>query len=193
MGTKDFNPLDNLLAYWRLYQAAGLIEQNDRVLDFGCGYQAYLLKKIRKKINYGIGIDYEARDAIIGDNIKIINYTYKNKLPFPDQYFDKVVILAVIEHFCEKDADKLFLEINRILKQGGKIILSTPTTFGKNIMEFLANTLKIISSKEISDHKKYYCKKDFERIAAKTGFDVQSFKTFQFGINSLCVLKKTTI
>lgn len=190
MGTRNFNILDKILAVWRFRQPASMIVKNDRVLDFGCGYQAYFLRKVKNIIELGIGIDYEAENQIIGNNIKILKYTYKNKIPFPDKYFSKVIMLAVIEHFFEKDLYILFHEIYRVLKSDGKIILSTPTTFGKRILDFLAIKLRLISSKEISDHKKYYSKQDFEKIAFKTGLVIERYKKFQLGINSLCVLKK---
>ena len=45
------------------------------------------------------------------------------KTPYPDEYFDIVICLSVIEHGVSEE--KYFKEINRILKNGGLLITST--------------------------------------------------------------------
>lgn len=190
MGTKEFNFLDKIIARMRLRQLKKYIDDQEVILDFGCGHQALFLHGIKNKIKLGIGVDYEVENKKIGKTIKLINFRYIDKLPFRDNYFDKIFMLAVIEHFNGKEAERLFSEARRILKPKKKLMLTTPTPFGKLFLEFLAFKLNIISRKEISDHKKYYSKKDFEDIAKKKGFSLDEYKTFQFGINSLCVLKK---
>ena len=99
-------------------------------------------------------------------------------------------MLALIEHIEIASVTKLFRELSRILKPGGKVVLTTPTPFGKVILEFLAFKMHIISAKEVGDHKKYYEKKDLENLAKNYGFKIESYKTFQMGGNSICVLKK---
>lgn len=49
----------------------------------------------------------------------------KEPLPFKDNSFDLVLILEVLEHFYQ-DPMACLSEINRVLKPGGQIILSTP-------------------------------------------------------------------
>lgn len=45
-------------------------------------------------------------------------------LPFPDNFFDNVTCIEVIEHM--KNPWFVVGEINRVLKPGAKLILSTP-------------------------------------------------------------------
>lgn len=190
MGTKDFNLLDNIIAKWRLKQVVRYVENGERILDFGCGYQAYFLRHIKNIVSSGIGIDYDIENIKIGSNIKLVKLRFIDKLPLAENFYDKVFLLAVIEHMPLTSVLPLFHELRRVLKKGGKIILTTPTPFGKKILEFLALKLKIISVKEVRDHKKYYNYEDFSEIAPKLNFKISEYRTFQFGINSICVLEK---
>jgi len=63
-------------------------------------------------------------------------------------------MLAVLEHL--ERPIKITKEIERILKQNGKLILTVPGRNAKPVLEFLANTMKIFSEDEINAHKKYY-------------------------------------
>lgn len=190
MGTKDFNILDNIIAKLRLKKVVSYVENGDRVLDFGCGYQAYFLRHIKNIVSSGIGIDYDIENIKIGGNVKLVKLRFIDKLPLADNYFDKVFLLAVVEHIPLISEFPLLCELRRVLKKGGNIILTTPTPFGKKVLEFLAFKLKIISAKEIRDHKKYYNYSDFREIASKLNFKIVKYKTFQFGINSICVMEK---
>lgn len=190
MGTKDFNLLDNIIAKWRLKQVVRYVEKGEKILDFGCGYQAYFLRHIKNTVSSGIGIDYDIENIKIGSNIKLVKLRFIDKLPLAENFYDKIFLLAVIEHMPLISVLPLFYELRRVLKKGGKIILTTPTPFGKKILEFLALTLKIISAKEVLDHKKYYNYEDFSEIAPILNFKILKYRTFQFGINSICVMEK---
>lgn len=192
MGTKEFNILDKLIAWMRLGRVVAHISQGDIVLDFGCGHQAYLLSHIQNKITKGIGIDYDVETAKIAPHIETRKFLFKDAIPFTDKSFTMVTMLAVIEHVEIVKVPKLFRELARVLKPGGKIILTTPTPFGKVILEFLAFNLNIISKEEVGDHKKYYDKMDLDNLAKNYGLTIESYKTFQMGGNSICVMKKLT-
>jgi len=190
MGTKDFNIIDILIASARLKKVQKYASEEDTVLDFGCGFDAYLLKSVKSIIGYGVGLDYEVKNQQIGENIKLINFHYKNKLPFENGFFSKIFVLAVIEHFDFNKASILFKEFSRVLDKSGRVIITTPTLKSKKILEFLARRLKLISQKEIADHKKYYSEKDILDLSKSTGFRLEYYQKFQFGLNSLAVLEK---
>ncbi len=190
MGTKEFNIVDKLIARMRLNRVLPFLNTGDTVLDFGCGHQAYFLEHVKDKIKKGVGIDYDVEHRNIRDNISVRKFHFKDKLPFIDSSFDKIFLLAVIEHIDIMRVPKLFRECHRLLKKSGSLILTTPTPWGKVILEFLAFKLGIISRVEVADHKKYYNKKDLENLAKNYGFAITSYQTFQFGGNSLCVMRK---
>lgn len=192
MGTKEFNLLDKLISWMRLGKVLPYIQKDDVVLDFGCGHQAYLLDHVKDVIKKGVGIDYDSESREIASNIEVRHFLFKVKLPFTDKIFTKVFMLASIEHLEIASVPKLFREFNRILKPDGKVVLTTPTPFGKIILEFLAFKLGVISKEEVGDHKKYYNRKDIENLCKNYGFKLEIYQTFQLGGNSLCIMRKLT-
>lgn len=190
MGTKDFNILDKTIARMRLSQVSKHVNKGDTVLDFGCGNQAYLLNHLKDKINLGIGVDYDVDDKQIHENIKLIKGRMADQLPFEKEQFNTIYMLAVLEHIPLDEVEKLFKEFNRILKKGGKVVLTTPTPLAKPVLEFMAHQLKIISRAEIDDHKKYYTNKDIGEVAKECGYKIAKYKRFQLGMNSMCILEK---
>lgn len=101
------------------YKAVGGL-CSGRVLDIGCGRQP-LRQFLRSECDY-VGLDhpqtgslYESRPSIHAD---------ARSLPFPDQAFDTVVCLEVLEHLSEPH--EALCEARRVLKSDGRMILSTP-------------------------------------------------------------------
>jgi len=185
----NFNFLDRIIARLRLRQISGFLEKGDEVLDFGCGRRSYLLESQRDKINFGVGVDskvFGRKDK----NISYLQYRFDKKLPFDNGFFNKIFLLAVLEHIDEKQVKILFSEFKRILKTEGSIILTTPTPKSRWWLELLAFRLKLISAQEIADHKKYYQRSDLSGLARETGFKMINYKFFQLGLNSYAVFKK---
>ena len=188
MGTKDFNFIDKFIARWRLSKVIKRIKKGEVVLDFGCGSQGYFLRQISPIIKNGVGLDYEVKNEETG-NLKFTSFKFKYKLPFEKEMFDKVVMLAVLEHVEPEKVGILFSEFRRILKNKGAIILTTPTPVSKKILEGLA-CLNIISRKEIKDHKKYYAKNDLKILAKNSSLKFAGYRLFQLGLNSEAILVK---
>jgi len=87
------------------------IKKELKVLDVGCG-DKFLKESFESK-----GLLYQ------GIDIDVIDFN-NDEFPFPDNSFDLVVSLAVIEHI--KNTENFLSEINRILKKGGFVFFSTP-------------------------------------------------------------------
>jgi len=97
--------------------------QKGKILDLGCGDGDYA--KRLKDLGF---------DVIAGD-IDLARFRYKNEIefkhcditkemPFPDKTFDYVLLMEVVEHLRNPYA--VLTEINRIIKDGGYLIASTP-------------------------------------------------------------------
>jgi len=59
-----------------------------------------------------------------GVNAVVLDWETQGKLPFPDAFFDCVVLGEFIEHVYEPE--KLLRETRRVLKKGGSAIITTP-------------------------------------------------------------------
>ena len=193
MGTKDFNALDLFICRWRSRIVRGHLTPGSTLLDFGCGHQALFLRSVQGELKQGIGLDYDAAPVRLAANLEIQNFHFKDRFAFPDHTFDHITLLAVLEHIPLDAVDVLFREFHRILKDGGSVLLTTPTPASRPLLEFLAFRLKIISGPEIADHKHYWNRTDIAALAARDGFACETYRNFQFGLNSFAVLRKDKV
>jgi ubiquinone/menaquinone biosynthesis C-methylase UbiE len=116
-------------------------------LDYGCGSGKILEEIIRiNPQNKYIGMDVskEAINRAKKKNPKVKFYLVSDgkKLPLKNKSVDFITALDVVEHVY--NTELLFEEFARILKRGGKIIITTPYYgFIKNLMIVLFGFEKI--------------------------------------------------
>jgi SAM-dependent methyltransferase len=189
MNTKGFTLLDKVLSNYRLSVVTQYIERDDVILDLGCGVQHYLLKRFKHKFKFGYGLDYDIKDYR-NANIELINYRCQGSLPLKDNCLDKVFLIAVLEHIEIKDVGAIFLEFSRILKNNGRLIITTPTPRCKGFLEFIAFKLRLVAPEEVTDHKHYYVAEEINDLARANGLKMVYAKLFQLGLNSLYVIEK---
>jgi len=122
--TPELLVLEHLVRYRLALGFAG----RRKVLDIGCGtgYGAALLAE---KARLVVGVD-NAADGIdfARENYRRPHLHYARadcrQLPFPNRFFDVVVLFEVIEHIAEQE--RCLGEIRRVLAAGGCLIVSTP-------------------------------------------------------------------
>lgn len=175
-------PLENILQTLRFRKIEKYIPANTHVLDLGCGYQGKLLQLLSNKIKHGVGYDISVSKKPIANNIKLKSGQVDTKLPFNKNNFDLVIASAVIEHV--KHLNFLISEAYRLLKPGGQLLLTTPSIKARPLLSTLAQ-FKLLSRKEIADHKRYYTKEKLINLLTKNGFSEKKIEasTFEFGFN----------
>lgn len=100
-----------------------------KTLDVGCGTKPY-----EKYFNTSQYIGLEVDTGIDSEKKRADFYFDGNKFPFNDDEFDSVVSNQVLEHVFTPD---LFLsEINRVLKTGGKLLLTVPFVWDEHEQPF---------------------------------------------------------
>jgi ubiquinone/menaquinone biosynthesis C-methylase UbiE len=159
-------------------------------LDVGCGWEARLLKSVEPYIESGVGIDFKAPE-LSGAKLSTISATLDDKLPFDDDSFDVVTLMAVLEHL-EKPLE-ILREIRRVLKKpevaggcgrGGILVGTVPSKAARPVLEFLSYRLGIVNEAEIRDHKRYFDRRDLLEIFDKAGFAEVRHRYFQCGMNN---------
>jgi ubiquinone/menaquinone biosynthesis C-methylase UbiE len=143
---KNLFGFDNFLREKKILEKINL-DPNDVILDIGCasGRQIFLMSPYCKK---AVGIDIspsfieEGKKYLQRKNIKNVELliSLAEDIPFPENYFDKILCAELLEHVI--DPGRVLKEIHRVLKRGGKLIITVPNlnsegTFYGRIKRFL--------------------------------------------------------
>lgn len=181
--------LEPLLRRMRLRRVLPVVRRYPgcALLDIGCGWEARLLRAVEPLIARGVGVDFKAPRAR-SPKIETRQLTLARELPFASSTFDVVTMLAVLEHLAHPL--EIVREISRVLKPGGRLVLTVPSNAAKPVLEFLAFRLKVVSEAEIRDHKRYYNRASVQSLVAECGLRVETHRYFQFGMNNFLVAAK---
>jgi ubiquinone/menaquinone biosynthesis C-methylase UbiE len=180
--------LEPLLRWLRLRRVIAEISESAIVLDVGCGRKAAFLRAIAPRIQQGYGVDFKVVEFQT-HNLKAIQVHLGEELPFEDASFDVVTMLAVLEHIEHEQA--ILKEIYRVLKPGGKLVLTVPSVWAQPVLEFLSYRLRIVDEAEIRDHKRYYDRQKLKQVLMHAaGFERFRHQYFQIWMNNFCTVMK---
>lgn len=96
------------------------------VLDVGCGNGIYT-SWLARKSTPAFGIDHNLKNLTWGKReFPHVHFLMSNgeALPFPDEYFNAVMLTEVLEH--TRDDQQTLKEIHRVTIPGGVLLISTP-------------------------------------------------------------------
>ena len=185
---KNWNILDKLIAKLRYGQVNKYVVAGQTIVDIGCGREAEFLMSHKEKIGKGLGFDFRIEDREEENICLKNNKGGGSTLPLPDNSVDTVFLNAVLEHLTNPYA--VLKECKRILKENGRVVMTTPTRAAKPVLEFMAFKLHIINEDEILEHQHYYNKKDVIKLASDLGFKLEKYSFFELFMNSLIVYRK---
>lgn len=103
----------------------------ERVLDvgFGSGVNFLNLDKMYSEI---YGLDLTAQVSLVTEMFQKIGIQTKLsngnvlKMPYPDEYFDTVLLVSILEHIKPGEQLTAFREMKRVLKPGGQVVYGVP-------------------------------------------------------------------
>jgi dolichol-phosphate mannosyltransferase len=112
-----------LQRYWQRARhriVLGFLEQQESVLDIGCGSSRIILD-----LPKAVGLDILQRKLRwLRPRHDYLVRASCDRLPFADESFEAVICSEVIEHV--PDTPEVLQEMGRVLKPGGVLILGTP-------------------------------------------------------------------
>lgn len=131
----------------------------DSVLDIGCntGRGGSVLKSLNSNLKvYGLDVVRDRLDRLPKNVYEEGVHGYSTQIPNADNTYDVVVAGEFIEHIYQADVDQTLGEIFRVLKIGGRLLLTTPNPSdikrkmrgksilgGAHVSQHFADTLKL--------------------------------------------------
>lgn len=140
---------------------------SDNILDIGCG-ACGLINYINVGNRYGLDslMDYYLSEFEMSKDVKYIKANGED-IPFENSFFDIVITTNALDH--TKDVKKGLNEINRVLKENGKMILAV------TCYSFIHQLQRRIME-EIGKGDKYhpfaFTSNQLEKMLKKSGFDI---------------------
>ncbi len=105
------------------------VKRGETVLDAGCGLGYFLLKLQQTGATlHGMDVSPESVEFVRKHITPHVQVGSVETIPYPENTFDKILFCEVIEHI-EDDANVL-REIRRVLKPGGRVVITTPSLKG---------------------------------------------------------------
>lgn len=153
-----------------------------KMLDFGAGIGTLLNLLRRKKLPVlPTGADIMARPADLAPEINWLQGDLNQPLQVADESFDVVVSSEVIEHLENPRA--VFRDLFRVLKPGGRLILTTPNQESIRSIMALIVTGHFMAFMDPSypAHITALLRKDFTRICLEVGFELPEFSFTNHG------------
>jgi ubiquinone/menaquinone biosynthesis C-methylase UbiE len=149
------------------------IDPFDVILDVGCGNGMHTIA-CASHCREAYGFDHNPKQLGIGetkvreegiDNVCLAEGNAEEDWDYPDAYFDKVMILDVLEHVHRRDF--VLKETRRVLKASGRMLLSIPqrNTSWKNLRASVG-----LFAYADPDHKIEYTRDEIEEELARNGF-----------------------
>ncbi len=110
------------------------LKKDNLVLDLGCGYGRNAVYLAKQGIRV-CGVDFSASAVALCDRLFSTSQlkgifkqgTFEN-IPFPQDHFDAVICIASIDHVCLNSAQASVIEIQRVLKKDGVVLLTFDAT-----------------------------------------------------------------
>ncbi len=154
------------------------------VLDIGCGSFPLFLMNTRFAHRHGIDqVRPEAWSSLVPE-LSLITFDTETgaALPYKDETFDVVTMLAVIEHIEEARLDFVLNEALRVLKPEGTLVITTPPPWTDRLLKVMAR-LGLVSREEIEEHAKTYIRKELAHLLERAGFEEVRTGYFELAMN----------
>jgi SAM-dependent methyltransferase len=174
----------------RLRREAGGF-RGKRVGDFGCGFDATFIRSVLPELEHVVRVDV----ALAGDLVADARVTGIES-PLPDalqhidaQSLDVVMCVSVLEHLTDPLA--ALVELRRVARPGGVVLVNVPSWWGKRLLELSAFRLHLSPADSVDDHKWYFDPRDLWPLLVQAGFRPRDIRCFRYklGLNTFAVCR----
>ncbi len=177
--------LDRYLQKWRIQEARRKLPPGARVLDIGT-HDGTLFRLTRAR---GVGIDPELGAEISIPGVTLVKGSFPEDLPkLPDESFDAVTALAVVEHVPEGELLTWAETIARLVVPGGLLIMTVPDPVVDTILHVLMR-LNLVEGMAAHQHHRFQVD-NLDHIFTAPLWQRAEHRTFQLGLNHLFVFER---
>ena len=159
------------------------------IVDLGCGFDGDLLGRLAPRIRERIGFDLSVSERPPAPNVTLREGAADAPLPLEDSSVDLVTCLGVIEHAARPAV--LLAEARHVLRPGGVLVATTPSTAAKPMLELSSCGLQLINPTEIDDHERYYSPTSLRDELERAGFAPSGIRIrrFELGLDLAAVAR----
>jgi len=134
------------------------VKSSDEVLDLACGTGRLTLpvaKKCKRVTGYDISASMIAKARVKAEELGLdieFHEGSMTKLPFVDESFDVIISLLALMHITPEDRLQVFSEASRVLRPGGRMIISVKNSIFERFCQadrFLVKDKTVIEQKEL--------------------------------------------
>lgn len=168
-------------------------EKPEKILDAGCGRGFYLhslsfFKFVKEIHGIDVNMNYlkSAKKTCVDKKI-MIKKASLDAIPYPDNYFNFIICLEVLEHL--KNNQKSLSELKRVLKKNGKLIITVPSLnfpfFWDPLNWVLMRFFNTHINKNIwwlagiwADHEMLFTEDQLKQIVVKFDFKIEKILNF---------------
>ncbi|HVS81004.1 MAG TPA: glycosyltransferase [Pyrinomonadaceae bacterium] len=148
-----------------------------RLLDIGCGYN-----NLVRAYGSGVGVDVYKWDGVI------VEIDDASSLPFPDDSFETVTIVAALNHIPNRQ--EALNEIRRVLCPNGKLLLTMIGPVTGWVAHLFFRHDESVRGGLGENEKKGMAKQEIRSLLTETGFKVVEECSFELGLNTLFIARK---
>lgn len=155
----------------------------EKILDVGCGSGVFsdaMASRGARVLSVDANADAiaYATKTFARDGMEV-RRGYLDELSLPDASFDAATVLEIIEHVYIDQVRKLLADLRRVIKPGGRLLITTPNYRGLwPMIEWLTDRFSKAAHMHEDQHVLHFRRKMLRDVLLEAGFEIVSLRTY---------------